>query len=992
MTGMEFQLLGDVAVRDGSGRALPVPGVRVRALLALLLLHAPFAVSAGRILDELWADATAKDPAAALHTAVAKLRRALRATPPGPLLTGPAGYRIDLSGHSFDVADFEDELARARALDDPAARAAALRGALDRWPGSPLAGLPDLPFVTAERSRLAELRLAALEDGADSELAADPGPEHAAALAGVLRTAARRHPDRERLHALLVHALRASGRQAEALATYREVRAALRDRLGIEPGPELRAAQRAVLGDSARRARPAPRSSTAFLGRRTELARLTAGLTAARLTTVTGTPGVGKTALAHAAADAEQHRGAAVFRVDLVPCPPGELPWTVAEALGIDPGAAPPHLLFERLLPALGRGSRPLLLLDNCEHLRAEAADLTARLLAACPELRVLATSREPLGVPGEARFELSPMTAADAVRLFHDRLGRLSPSAARAAATPDVDAVCAAVDRVPLGIELVAPKATTSPLPEIARRLRAHGAVPGALRAAIELGYRRLTDPERAVLRAVSVFTAPFPTEAAEAVTGLPDTPAALARLAETSLLLFDPATARYRMLLPLRHFARAELARHDEEPAVRHRHARWVAALADHTADLMRGPTSRAAFATLRSVFAEVSACLDRLADGDPGQRRLAGRITTRLALYWLLSGRRAEGHRRLTDALAAADPDAPWYPEALAWCGWLGVNLHAADADADLLRRAVTAAVERTDPAATTLVGALALTAHVRQDRLAEARETADRTATALDERRHRWETGIWHLFHGELQVAEGSPRAALDSATLAGDLLADIDPHSTATADLVAGMAHERLGERAAAVRRWQRARRELAGLGADHEASYATAVLACAAVGDARWADAAALADELAGYARTSGEHFLLGKTATVRALLARRAHRDHDLAERLHRTAIEHYEADNRPECVAHELALLGAVAAERGEPVVARVRWERALRTADRSGRAHARVLPLRGLAALPDQPAAAHDLARALREAPPPRMTECPVHLTVADDAAPL
>ncbi|WP_055549495.1 BTAD domain-containing putative transcriptional regulator [Streptomyces sp. NBRC 110028] len=1055
---MEFELLGDLTVRNGSGLALAIAGARPRALLALLLLHAPSAVSTGRILDELWTGARAKDPMAALHTAVAKLRRALQPHAPGLVVTGPAGYRLDLTGHTVDVRLLEGELARARAAEDPGRRAALLRAALDRWSGTPLAGLPALPFVQAERARLEALRLTVLEERADAELAAHAtagglaGGADPADLVEALRAAARADPDRERLHALLIRTLQACGRQAEALGVYRAARADLRERLGIEPGPEMRAAQQAVLrgfsptgtaagpgngttagaahgngttagaahgngttaGAVRARRGPAPDpaahpslpSGTGFVGRGPELAAVAAQLAEARLVTVTGTAGIGKTRLSLAAAAREQEAGATVWRVDLVPCSPADVPGAVAAALGIAPG--PAETLADRMRPAIERSPRCLLLLDNCEHLTDAAADLTARLLDDCPRLRVLATSREGLGVAGESRLALRPLTGQDAIRLFLDRLAGVSPAAARAADWDEVRELCEAVDRLPLGIELVAPKAASTPLPVIVRQLRTRRGlleVPlrsadarhGTLRAALDWSYRLITDEEREVWRAVSVFAAPFTADAADAVAG-PGAGDTLALLAEKSLLVYDPGpgSPRYRMLVSLRQYARQALAECGEETGCLRRHADWVAALAQRTDAALRTGSGPAAFAEMTAVTPEVAGCLDWLQDSaDPADRLLGSRIATHLSLYWMAAGQRQEGHRRLLRALESTPPTVGWYAEILAWCGWLGVNIRRVGDDDELLRQALPAAEKRGDPAQVTLVGALALTVHVRQERLAEAREVARRTAAALDEHGHRWETGVWQLFHSELLVAEDQRRAALTSAMTARELLTTLDPHSAATAQIMTGMAYERLGERALSVRAFRAAHDELRLIGAEHEAAYVKAVLAYAAAGDGAWDDATSFADALETYARESAEGYLLAKVETVRALAAR-ARGDLDQAERLHLRASERYRGGNRPECAAHDLTMLGVVAAERGESVLAQVRWEHALRTARLSGRRYAEALPLRGLIALReaqgDEPAAAElrdRLERTVREASPSRTTECPFHLAVSSVA---
>ncbi|WP_419998948.1 BTAD domain-containing putative transcriptional regulator [Streptomyces boninensis] len=1069
---MDLRLLGEVAVREAPGQAvLPITGARQRLLLALLLLHAPSPVSTDRILDELWTPSPAKSPTAALHTAVAKLRRALGPRGAALVRTSPGGYRADLREHRLDIRDFEAQLSTARAAPGPDRRAELLRAALDGFPGAPLAGLPALPFVQQERARLEAVRLGALEDWAEAELAGS-GAADPAGLVEELRGAVRQEPGRERSYALLIRALQRAGRQPAALAAYREARDGLREQFGIEPGPELRATQRAVLrGVEARDAaapgpagprgpgtpdgpgRPDAAASEPLIGRRAELGELEARLGLAGLVTVTGAGGVGKTRLAEAAVARERRSGATVWSVDLVPVaadggpgtvagagrmpraagtvpgtvagagrmpraadaadglPPGAadgVSAAVAAAMGLPPGPTAAADLAERLRTLVARATRPLLVLDNCEHLLDSCAALAVQLLDRLPGLRILATSRERLALTAETTLALPPMTDEDAVELFRHRLARLSPAAARAETFQDIAKVCAAVDRLPLAIEIVAAEAASMRLPEILAQLQTHRGLLSprlrsadprhdTLRSAVDWSHRLLTDAERATLRALSVFSSPITTEAAEAVAG-PRAAESLSRLTTKSLLLYEPDahSARYRMLLPVRHFARAELAEHGEEAAALHRHTAWVTGLAERTAAAIRDGRAGEAFAAVAAAMPEVSACLDRLQDSeDEADRRGASRIATLLSLYWLASGRLEEGHRRLLRALPDTTAEDPWYAEALAWCAWLGMFVRkpgddasrtAADDDRSLLTRALTAAEKTADPARLTLVGALAQTVHLRRDRLPDARAAAHRTATAPDERAHRWETGLWRLFHGELLTVDGQPAPGLESALTARELLTGLDPYAAATAATVTGAAYERLGHRSQAVTCWREARAELLALDIAYEAAYVSAILAYAAIGDGNWKEAAEETTTLRRYATTHDNPLLLATADTAAALTAR-AHGDHSRAEHLHRAAITGYLTAARPECAAHDLTMLAALAAESGRPLPARIRYEQALHTARDSGRPHAEILPLQGLIALADDrdEVAAHHtrLTHLLQTSAPHRTTECPFHL---------
>ncbi|WP_407561505.1 BTAD domain-containing putative transcriptional regulator [Streptomyces sp. 184] len=438
---MRFGVLGPLAVWTAGGQAVRVPEVKVRSLLADLLIHAGRAVPADRLVDDLWGDAPPANPAGALQTRVSQLRRALEDAEPGAralVVSRPPGYLLDVDPEATDTGRFAALTAAARRADGPRARAALLADALALWRGEVLADFADEEFARAEIARLDELRLTALEEQAEARLELG---EHAL-LADELGDLVARHPLRERLRAAQLRALYRAGRQSEALASYGRLRAQLAEELGLDPGRELVALHQSILEQdpalgaperepaAVRGNLPAPHGE--LIGRDEAVAAVRALLAAGRLVTLTGPGGVGKTRLA-----LETARGLpgsfpdGVWLVELSALAPprpaaaagdaapdaDKAAEVVAAALGVRDETAGGGLLTgaggaapaERLAEAL-RTKRALLVLDNCEHVVDAVAALCARLLAAAPGVHVLATGQEPLGVGGERLWPVAPL------------------------------------------------------------------------------------------------------------------------------------------------------------------------------------------------------------------------------------------------------------------------------------------------------------------------------------------------------------------------------------------------------------------------------------------------------------------------------------------------------------------------------------------------------------------------------------------------------
>src|ERR1035441_6484619 len=414
---MQVRLFGELeAVAEGV--PVPVRGAKQRALLALLALQRGRPVSADRLIDVLWGDGQAANPANALQAQIGQLRRTFGAA---AILTSDAGYALAVGPDDVDVVRFGQLVAEGRRLagDGEAALASAALGeALGLRRGEALAGVADADFADAERAHLDELTLVAVEARAGADLMLGRHGE----LAGELEALCRQHPLRERLWELHILALYRAGRQAEALRAYTEVRDRLVGELGIAPSPALRELQPRILAQdpSLAPASPAPVPAAGpptsagnlrarlsrFVGRDAELAQLREAVRSSRLVTLTGAGGAGKTRLAVEAAAAvrEEHRdGAWLVELADVAGPDAVAP-AAAAALGAGaaalPGAQPAGSTTDLLVRYLA-GRSLVVVLDNCEHVIGEAAALADTLAGAVPGLRLIATSREPLGVPG---------------------------------------------------------------------------------------------------------------------------------------------------------------------------------------------------------------------------------------------------------------------------------------------------------------------------------------------------------------------------------------------------------------------------------------------------------------------------------------------------------------------------------------------------------------------------------------------------------------
>jgi predicted ATPase/DNA-binding SARP family transcriptional activator len=661
-----FGILGPLEIRSGTGEPVSVGGPRPRALLVMLLLevveHPGRPVPVEALVDGQYGDDPPADAANAVQAQVSRCRRAL---PPGLIEFHGGGYRLAVDPDAVDAHRFT-RLAREGHRLLVAGRAAeaatALRAALALWRGP---ALSDLPFADAAVARLDELRLTATEDLAEAELALPEGPS-VAELGRVVAA----NPLRERLRGQLVRALHAAGRPAEALEEFERARRLLRNELGIDPGPDLAAAHQTVL--RAERPAPTPRQAvpaplTTFVGRAGELSRLDE-VASVRLVTVLGPGGTGKTRLASEWASTHADRtGVAACFVDLSPLTdPSGVPVATLRALGLrEAGFGPPGDPLELLLTALA-AERLLLVVDNCEHVLGAVAALARALLSGCPELRILAMSREPLGLTGETLVPLGPLplpppdtaavdvTAYPAVSLFEQRAAAVRPGFtvdADNAAT--VVGICAALDGLPLAIELAAARLRQFSVDTIAARLLgadrfrllSRGDPTAAARhrglaAVVQWSWDLLGPEEQRLARRFTVFTGDASLDAVEAVCG-PGSADVLADLVDRSLVETDGQ--RYRMLETIRLFCAERLTESGEEQALRRTHARVYLALAREADPHLRRAEQLDWLARLNTEHANLLAALRWSSEH---ARETAFELVAALTAYWFLSGRATSG----------------------------------------------------------------------------------------------------------------------------------------------------------------------------------------------------------------------------------------------------------------------------------------------------------------------------------------------------------
>ncbi len=651
-------MLGPLLV-EGDGRSAITPSSpNQRTVLAVLLANQGRAVSVDALVDALWGDRPPPSAERSLRTYVSRLRQVLG----GRLRGGGGSYWLEPGPDDrVDAVVFEQLVTEASGLAATDA-ASVLAEALDLWRGDAYVDAADLDAIAAEARRLAELRTAAREAWAralfDAGRAAD-----ATATAEALVT---EHPLRERSWMVLIDALAADGRQAEALRAYQRASEQLAD-AGLEPSAALRETERRVLTDRpAADAGVAPQSDrppraplSSLVGRDADLAGVRDLLERARVVTLHGPGGVGKTRLAQELAGewGDRHRlGVRIVELARLTDPDSvRVAITAALGLALPSGSAREALARAGVLDVL-------VVLDNCEHVIDAVAEAVELLTAGGGALRVLATSRERLAVPGEHSWPLAPLDTSDpsgpAVELFVERVAAREPARTFTDAEREIIArVVRSVDGLPLAIEMAAARAGTLGLAELEAVLaertdilrsarRRDDPRHRTLRTVIEWSEALLSDDEREVLHDLSVFAGPVHRETLEAVLDRPAVVDAVCDLVDRSLVVVERSrgATTYDMLGTVRRHGRDGLASSGREAAVRRRHAEHYVEIAAAADAQLRSPREGEASERLGRSFDELRAAHEWARRESPA---LAQSLSARLHLY-ATSRIRDEVHR--------------------------------------------------------------------------------------------------------------------------------------------------------------------------------------------------------------------------------------------------------------------------------------------------------------------------------------------------------
>ena len=885
---LEIRLLGPFEVVAG-GRQVDVTGTKRQALLALLALHRGRVLGVDELVGSLWGEELPAAPRNAIQHHVARLRAALGAE---TIVASADGYALPEA--RVDALRFEDLLGEARAAlreGDAGAGADSVALALELWRGPALQGLADTSWLDAEARRLEALRIDALEEQFEAALALG---EHRELVPG-LRAAVAGNPFRERLWGQLMLALYRSGRQADALDTFQEARGVLAEELGLEPGPDLQRLQAAILAhdptvapvDGARRRRgnlPVP--ATSFVDRQDELAEVVESLGSHRIVTLTGPPGVGKSRLAlEVARSLEPDIAEGIWLVDLARAARAadvvRLVANAVDARGRDPLA--------RVIAQL-RNAEAIVLFDACEHVLEEVARVVSALLSECPDVRVLATSREVLHLAGEARLHVEPLrlSASDSADGVGSPAVELFAARARAARPgfeldPDAAGLVAeitrGVDGLPLAIELAAARVNVLGLGEllsiVERRLplldERWAADPSgtALRGLVEWSYELLHADERTLLHQLAVHRggASRPSLLAVAARhGLDDATVTylLGALVDKSIVSvsFPEGEARYDLLDTVRDYALQRLAHGDGLADAQEAHAEYFATLAEAARTELRAPGWQAWLRRLELEHDNLWAALTYAREApEPG---ISARLGAGLGWYFSTAERVSEGRAFIEAALAAAEgAPLPLRVEMLAYVCYLATEEDDLEAAVAAGERGLALGTTTDAPWQTAMVQLALAFAHVRVEPHERAVALAEEARLGFEELGDTWGAASSALTGAVGALCGGDIATATSLTTDAVRLHADYDVGAIPAALLEALLA-ERRGDAEAAAAGYRRAleRSELAGF-AEH-ASFALCGLGSIAFAEGNFGEAEA------GYRRA----LAVGEAASASWLVA----------------------------------------------------------------------------------------------------------------------
>jgi predicted ATPase/DNA-binding SARP family transcriptional activator len=978
---VELRILGPFEVLDDDGAPVDVGGSRPRTLLIDLALAQGHPVPADQLLEDVWSGESIPTRNS-LQVHVSRLRRALGED---RIATRGGGYALDLPRDALDSARFDRLSAEGRAAlhaGDADVAARVLRDALALWRGDALVDFADHAFARPVITRLEESRFTAIEDRVDADLLLGGHAE----LIGELEALVQEYPLRERLWAQLMTALYRAGRQADALRAYQRARTVLAEQLGIEPGPALQQVEEAVLAHDSALASPPlppaidagrgpstnlPAATTRLIGRAAEIDATVTLVRDHRVATIVGAGGVGKTRLAIEVGRrllAEFEHG--VYMADFAPVADAAgVSNAVAVALDIEVefGEGASSDLRERLSEVLSRRDT-LLILDNCEHVVAEAAQLVEHLVGRCGGLRVLTTSREPLMIAGEVLWPLAPLDLEDAAALFAERAQAIAPSFDADAAHTTVRALCERLDCLPLAIELAAARMRAFSPDDLLGRLDdrfrlltagSRTAFPRqqTLRAVIDWSYDLLFDDERRVFERLSLFAGRFGVPAAEAVCAdatirEDDVAELLARLVDKSLVTASEAAGAvdFRLLQTLAQYGREQLERSGDAAAARARHASYVADLVE-VPDERHGAADGNWYGTVGDLLDDARRAMVWAIES--GDADIACAIAGGLGWLWNMGGRIDDAWRWITAALSLGEPAVPIRRiRALSWGGLVGM-VHDSERALGYGAEAVARARALGDDSA------LAMATMLRASALSDfLHRTADATALAEESRRaftsvgDGWSRAMATFLGGAISQVNNDYDAALpelrDAAAQFG-AIGNMWGRAIALRE-VANIATTR-GDYDEAELALQQAIEGWRAAGAVAVTSGLTVRLANVYALEGRTEDADAWFEEATADAERRRNVPALALAYNLRGVELRRRERLDD-AERCHRAAIALYVDRGAPAGLSLSLASLGYICELRGDVTGARRHHSASLDAACDANDLRAQALALEGLA----------------------------------------
>ncbi|MEU6698685.1 BTAD domain-containing putative transcriptional regulator [Pseudonocardia sp. NPDC046786] len=718
---MLVEVLGPVRLSTDEGVPVEVAERKLRLLLVSLVVSSGEPVSADVLIDRLWGERLPADPKKVLRAKLSHLRTALERAQPGGrdlLVHTPVGYRLAAETGVVDAERFKDAVEHARHMSAPQEKTTSLRAALNMWRGEPYGDAVDEVWLAPMVAELRDARGDALELLAEA-LVEQGAPERAIEqVGGVVKD----HPTRERLIAALMQALYQVGRQHDALEMFESLRHRLAEGLGVDPSPAVRELHGRILrqdpalsaaGPSVGPARVAPaRTNVAaetspLIGREREASQINAIVAESRLVTLTGIGGVGKTRLAlHVAREQEPRFDRGAWFIDLTELTrtpeeclgsAGRIAALVVAALGLPEQSTGSEL--DRVCEALASRAA-LFVVDNCEHVVVEAAVFAAELLRRAPGVRLLATSREPLGLPDEHRYDVGTLStkpaddggASEAALFFAARARAADPAfCLDEDTTRVVTELCRRLDGLPLALELAAGRIRGISARDLLERLSDRLNIlrrPGhgvrrrqqTLRGMIDWSWSLLDDAERAVLRRLAVHPGTLTLDAAEVtcaddpdagtavVVGRSQVVDVLIGLVERSLVTTTstPNGVRYGLLESIAAFAGEKLHEQDERDAVARRHLTYYLDLAVCADARLRGTAQRRWLARLDAERTQLSNAFGEAARARDGGSA-AGLAVTTFWYHWM-AGNESRLHQDLSTAISLPGPRDDTYAAAL------------------------------------------------------------------------------------------------------------------------------------------------------------------------------------------------------------------------------------------------------------------------------------------------------------------------------------